>query len=91
MTKQEFWKQHIQAQRASGLSQVKYCEQAGLNGSTFWNWSKRLGAKGKESEGKFVALSSRARIEVVVGDVVIRIEPGSDLSELRRIVEALRC
>jgi hypothetical protein len=92
MNKAEYWKSHISLQRASGLSQAKYCVREGVNESSFGYWSRRLGAsKSKKPEGQFVAVGTREPLEVVVSRVVIRVPAGSDLSDLRRVVEALTC
>lgn len=35
------WQQHVEAWRASGLSQADYCHQHGLNRKTFSLWTRR--------------------------------------------------
>lgn len=90
MDKIEYWKKHVLAQRVSGVSQTQYCEDAGLSASSFGYWATRLRGP-KSVPGKFESIGAKAAIEVIIGAAVIRVLPGSDLSELRRIVEALRC
>lgn len=84
------WAKHVKAQRASDSTRAKYCAAHGLNRSTFDYHAKRVSGAG-ESEGQFVPVGSGGcePIEVIIGRAVLRVKPGSDLSELRRIVEAL--
>ena len=90
MKKHEHWKGHIKAQAASGMSRSAYCSQKGLSASSFRYWLERLSDERQTSSGTFVSLSANGgALEVVIGRVVVRIPPGSDLTELRRVVEAL--
>lgn len=92
MNKAEYWKRHLSQQRTSGLSQAKYCAREGVSESSFGYWSRRLGAsKSEKPEGQFVAVGTGEPLEVVVGRVIIRVPAGSDVSDLRRVVEALTC
>lgn len=90
MSKAEHWRSHVKAQRASGMSQSEYCARNGLSPSSFGYWVQQLSKKRQASAGTFVTVTTKtAPIELVIGSVVVRISSGSDLSELRRIVEAL--
>lgn len=90
MKKSEHWHGHFKAQRESGLSQNAYCVENGLSPSSFRYWQRQLSKKSPGPRGRFVSLApSPAPLEVVVGSVVVRVAAGSDLSELRRVVEAL--
>jgi len=42
-SKLEHWENAIHAWRQSGKSQVQYCEETGLNLSTFGYWRKKIG------------------------------------------------
>jgi hypothetical protein len=44
--KRTYYEEHIEAWRNSGLSQVKYCEQAHISYGSFKSWSGKL----KQSE-----------------------------------------
>ena len=44
--KRAYYEEHIEAWRHSGLSQVKYCEQANISYGSFKSWSGKL----KQSE-----------------------------------------
>lgn len=41
----EFWRLVIESQAASGLSINKFCENEGLNPSSFYQWRKKLEQK----------------------------------------------
>jgi len=45
-TKRAYYQEHVEAWRHSGLSQVKYCEQAQISYGSFKSWSGKL----KQSE-----------------------------------------
>jgi hypothetical protein len=49
------WAEIMERQRASGLSQPKFCEREGIAQSTFDRWYNRLGA-GKQS-GRMVQVA----------------------------------
>ena len=40
--KRAYYEEHIEAWRHSGLSQLKYCEQANIAYGSFKNWSGKL-------------------------------------------------
>jgi hypothetical protein len=90
MDRREYWLNQVKLQEASGESQAKYCARNGISDSSFSTWRSRLR---KESLviGKFVLVGAKEPLEVRVGKALIRVPNGSDLSELRRIVEALSC
>lgn len=90
MSREAFWKNHVRAQQSSGLSQSQYCLREKLNASSFSHWVRRL-KRAEEPEGRFVSITGSSELEVRVGQAVIRVPRGSDLSELRRLVEALSC
>ena len=89
MDKAKYWTQQIKLQRASGLSRSAYSAKHGVSESSFHYWSKRLSKNAAEG-GNFVPVNGVATpLEVVIGKVTVRVPSGSDLSELRRVVEAL--
>lgn len=88
----EAWRKHVEKQRSSGLTGAEYCRRQGINYGTFGYWVQRL--REPQSEGKFVevgATPEQAAIEVAVGKAVIRVPAGADMTQLRRLVEALSC
>ena len=40
--KKQFWQDHIQACRRSGLNQSEYCRRQGLNKDAYFYWKKKL-------------------------------------------------
>jgi len=42
MTKFELWQQHLDTQKASGLSQIDYCKQHDIKVATLQYWRKKL-------------------------------------------------
>jgi hypothetical protein len=38
----EYWREQVEGWRASGLSQIAYCEQHGLNIKSFRRWRTKL-------------------------------------------------
>jgi transposase-like protein len=56
-SKQIFWKKHLEAQPASGMSIKAYCREHGLNFSSWCYWRKRfssLSTQTPESQGTFI-------------------------------------
>lgn len=52
-SKQDFWKKHLEAQPASGMSIKAYCREHGLNFSSWCYWRKRFsGVSTQTSEGQ---------------------------------------
>jgi len=89
MDRRAYWLNQVKLQEQSGESQAKYCARNGISDSSFSTWRSRL--KKELVVGKFVSVGTKEPLEVRVGKALIRVPTGSDLSELRRIVEALSC
>jgi hypothetical protein len=89
MDRRAYWLNQVKLQEQSGESQAKYCARNGISDSSFSTWRSRL--KKELVVGKFVSVGTKEPLEVRVGKALIRVPNGSDLSELRRIVEALSC
>ncbi len=69
--KTQFWENHIQAWRETGLSQSEYCRRNDLIRHRFWYWRRRIEQAGKEGVSFFpVALRSS------------RVAPASPLSSV---------
>lgn len=49
-TREEFWRKAIARQQASGLSQVKFCEQEGLGANSFSAWKTTINRQDAEKE-----------------------------------------
>lgn len=92
MTKSEYWQRHVVAQRSSGLTQARYCAREGISASQLGYWAQKEERATSEAPGRFLAIRTSALpLELVVGKVTIRVPSGSDLGEVRRMVEALSC
>ncbi len=79
------------------MSVKKYCEQERLCASNFYHWRKRLSGNGvgepkQPVKVEFVELGDRAGdgIELVIGDVVVRVARNFDDVTLRRLVDLLK-
>ena len=90
MDRREYWLNQVKLQEQSGESQAKYCARNGISDSSFSTWRSRL-KRESSVVGRFVPVGAKEPLEVRVGKALIRVASGSDLSELRRIVEALSC
>ena len=75
----------------SDLSVKAFAESAGVPYTTLVYWKRRVAAK---SSGRFVPVEIEQReaacIEVVVGDIVLRVANDFDDAHLVRVVRALR-
>lgn len=97
----EFWRQHMDAQRASKLSAAGYCEMHGLGAWSFYYWRRRLATKAPDVvrlipvaiEDEVPAMEKTtvsAGIEVrLTSGVVLGLAQHFDGASLRRAVEAL--
>ena len=45
VSKSEYWRSHLDRQKASSLSQAAYCKQEGLKLPNFQYWKRRLATK----------------------------------------------
>jgi transposase-like protein len=84
------WELVVRRARQSGLSIRAYARQHGINPNTlaWWNW--RLGDELTESAfAEVVVADPRPQLRLQVGPVQVDVDDGTDLSLLRRVVEAL--
>ena len=91
--KEKDWRRMIERQCQSGRSIASYCREIGVSANRFYYWREKLGAgRGQsESSGCFLPVRASVPIEVVIGEVVVRIPAGSDMQEVKRLIEGLRC
>ncbi len=54
--KQEFWKEHLESWKSSGISLRKYCELNGINKNTFGYWIQKL-KKLNKKKSSFIRLN----------------------------------
>lgn len=100
MHDREFWSRHVEAWRASGLTQRKYCNRHHLKPGTLGYWSSLLRRKATGSKGQLVEvgrvavnqeLKSRP-IELVVEErYLLRLWPGTDADHMREVLSVLEC
>ncbi len=90
------WEELVDAWLESGLSRGAFAEQAGVNPNTLAWWRWRLGrptSVTRASEVGFAEVVVHGRpapdFVVEVGDLRVRVTPGFDAGELRRLVTAL--
>jgi hypothetical protein len=89
-----FWQEHLTQWHASGLTQVAYCRQQGLNRDQFGYWKKRLlSAQSPDAAPGFIAVqmtSVGATLAVVLNERLrVEVRPGFDPATLRAIIQAL--
>jgi hypothetical protein len=92
----EFWRGHVEAWRASGLSQTRYCQKHGLTKGTLGYWSSRLKrrheATGLVEVGRAALREERPSrpIELVVeGRYLLRLWPGLDRDHMSDVLSVL--
>jgi hypothetical protein len=92
-----FWQDHLAHWQASGLTQVAYCRQQGLNRDQFGYWKKRLLSARSASPAPggtdFIAVqwaAAGAPLVVVLHERFrVEVRPGFDPATLRAVVQAL--
>jgi len=98
--KRRFWQVHIKAWAGSGLLQTEYCRQHNLNNHQFGYWKKKFSAEEKKSKQQFIPVpatlpittvqnSKDSGLEVLVGDVAIKLSSTFNSDALVRAVKAL--
>jgi hypothetical protein len=92
------WCRHVEAWRESGLSQVVYCRQRGLNPKTFSTWARRSFPQDKDTPLEVISVQVTPSAPAAIADtnVILRLAHGAQL-ELSTAVppcwlaELLRC
>jgi hypothetical protein len=94
----DYWRLHVEAWRASGLSQGQYSKKHGMRKRTLGHWAWKLGRTAAASQGSLVEVgraplaeqSSARPIELMVeGRYLLRVWPGTRGSDIREVVTAL--
>jgi transposase-like protein len=84
------WRRRLERCAASGLPVVEFCHREGVSTASFYSWRRRLGeATTPKSALEFVEVampSSSSSIEIVVGDVVVRVPAGVSAEDLRVVL-----
>jgi hypothetical protein len=91
--KQE-WQRHLKTWRASGDTQVSYCQKHGLSRHAFQYWKHVIE---KSQTSGFVELSrttsavSGGMVEIIINNPVqIRVPQGVGLEQLRTVLQAVK-
>jgi hypothetical protein len=93
----EFWARHVKLWRASGLTQVQYCQRHRLLKGTLGYWSSTL-SKPKAAKSALVEVGRaevkpegrRSPIELVVERrYLLRLWPGMEPGHLRQVLSVL--
>jgi hypothetical protein len=98
-----WWLKHYQAWQKSGLRKTHYCNQRGLNLSTFVNWTTRFKAEASRDEVDissppvffkatpvFESRQSALIRTLTLGDISITFEQPIDSKFLPDLIEALK-
>jgi hypothetical protein len=95
----EFWSRHVEAWRASGLSQREYCRRHKLLKGTLGYWSSTLGREngagldlvevGRTTVEPKPATPSRPIEVVVEGRYLMRLWPGTDRGHMQEVLSVL--
>ena len=90
------WSERVAACRASGMSVVQWCNQEGLNSSSYYRWQRKLFQKLQEAEGVCFAevpVPPRVSQNVVAtlhsGELRVELYSGADRAFLQDLVEVL--
>jgi hypothetical protein len=88
------WQRHLKAWRASGDTQVSYCQKHELSRHAFQYWKKNLQGRGSN---RFVEVSQSSLlgvgsvVEILIdGRVQIRIPQGVSPEQLRTVLQAVK-
>lgn len=98
----ETWRKRVARWRESGLTAQEFAAKAGLNRHTLLMWSSQLRRERRRSgprtrrrgRPRFIELQAvpvpGSVLEVVVGDVVVRVPADFDQDGLRRVLAVVR-
>lgn len=98
LERRSFWQVHLAQWQHSGMTQVAYCHQQGVNLVQFKYWKKRLlaarapgAASGASPDFIPVQVTAVGATVAVVLNEPLRVEvrPGFDPATLRAVVQAL--
>jgi len=89
--KRQYWQEHIESWRRSGLSQAEYCRLNSLRLKNFWYWKKRYSGKTLEqvrffplalvsTKAERAVKSQPASLQLTLQEQRFRIEIGDNFS-----------
>jgi hypothetical protein len=59
IARREYWTDHVEQWRSSGLPQKQYCNEQGISLERFGTWKRRFDREGQKQPGALVAVPSR--------------------------------
>lgn len=97
--KQQFWQDHVDVWKQSGIRQSEYCNRQGLNIKVFGYWKRKLCRKPaagltfvpvaiKPSQGTVIKHTSTLRL-IIRGGSCIEIGDGFNQDTLRRVLDTM--
>ena len=93
-TSESKWRALIAEQERSGQSIREFAESHGLAASTLYWWRAELKRRNVDLVPVEIVEPSTvttSAFELSIGDATLRIPPGFDAAELRRLIAALQC
>jgi hypothetical protein len=85
---EDYWREAIGKQAASGMSAAKFCRKHHLERGTFLRWRKRLG-EFVPAENEFVEVYERPGLDNGRADTVLEVCVGSDIRVVVKIGDDL--
>lgn len=86
------WRERMARWRQSGTTIAEFCRHEGVSKTAFYGWRRKLDAEPASAAMEFIQVAPPAIggvIELEVGDVVVRLRPGFEASDLRAVLTAL--
>ena len=87
------WEKRLRAFERSGKTVKEFCDAGGFSDASFYKWRQRLagvaGASSVSVELVEVGASRESSLEIVVGEVVVRVPCGFDSEALGRVLDVL--
>ena len=88
LAKRQYWQEHVECWKRSGLSQAEYCRLNSLQIKNFWYWKKQYNGKTAEQLRFFplalvpakVTKSEPASLQLTLQEQRFRIEIGENFS-----------
>jgi hypothetical protein len=88
LAKRQYWQEHVECWKRSGLSQAEYCRLNSLQLKNFWYWKKQYNGKTAEQLRFFplalvptkVTKSEPASLQLTLQEQRFRIEIGENFS-----------
>lgn len=94
MSKTDYWRTHIAAQRREGGSVAAYCRRQGVAYASFMYWQRRLAVSATAMVPVAVQAAAPASaglsVELSAGDLILRLR-GLTVPDVAALARALAC